>query len=113
MAQRTRTNELKIYLNDEEKRLLDEKVRQSEMVSTAAFIRQLIKYGCYYTVDYAELHDMVQQIHGAATNINQVAHKVNATNSVYKSDIDKLKKELDDIWHIVRSILSASPSVEQ
>ena len=113
MARRTRTNELKIYLSDEEKRLLDEKVRQSEMVSTAAFIRHMIKYGFVYIVDYEILRDMVAQLHGVSVNINQIAHKVNATNSVYQNDIDKLKKEMDEIWHIVRSTLSEQPSVEQ
>ncbi len=113
MAQRTRTNELKIYLNDEEKKLLDEKVRQSEMVSTAAFIRQLIKHGFVYTVDYEVLRDMVRQLGGVATNINQIAHKVNGTDTVTKNDIENLKKEMDEIWHIVRSMLSEQPLVQQ
>ena len=88
MAQRTRRNELKIYLNDEEKNLLDEKVRNSEMVSTTAFIRHLIKYGFVYTVDYEILRDMVEQLRGMAVNINQIAHKVNGTDTVYRSDIE-------------------------
>ena len=113
MANRTRTNELKIYLNDDEKKLLDLKVKQSEMVSTAAFIRHLIKYGFVYTVDYRALNNMVRQIHGAAVNINQIAHKANATDSVNQDDIENLRKELDEIWLIVKSILSEQPLAEQ
>ena len=113
MANRTRKNELKIYLDDDEKKLLDIKVRESGMVSTAAFIRHLIKFGFVYTVDYEVLRDMVRQIHGTAVNINQVSHKVNATDSVYHEDIEKLKKELDEIWRIVRFTLSEVPLKEQ
>ncbi|MCR5129373.1 MAG: MobC family plasmid mobilization relaxosome protein [Lachnospiraceae bacterium] len=113
MAQRTRRNELKIYLNDEEKMLLDEKVRNSEMISTTAFIRHLIKYGFVYSVDYEILRDMVEQLRGMAVNINQIAHKVNGTDTVYRSDIEKLQKEMDKVWHIVKSTLSEQPLVEQ
>ena len=103
---------VKVYLNADEKKLLDLKVKESEMVSTTAFIR-LITYGFVYTVDYEVLRDMVRQIHGAAININQIAHKANATDSVYREDIENLKKEIDKIWLIVKSILSEQPLVEQ
>ena len=41
---------VKVYLNADEKKLLDLKVKESEMVSTTAFIRHLITYGFVYTV---------------------------------------------------------------
>ena len=103
---------VKVYLNADEKKLLDLKVKESEMVSTTAFIR-LITYGFVYTVDYEVLRDMVRQIHGAAVNINQIAHKANATDSIYREDIENLKKEIDKIWLIVKSTLSEQPLVEQ
>ena len=104
---------VKVYLNADEKKLLDLKVKESEMVSTTAFIRHLITYGFVYSVDYEVLRDMVRQIHGAAVNINQIAHKANATDSVYREDVENLKKEIDKIWLIVKSILSEQPLVEQ
>ena len=83
------------------------------MVSTTAFIRHLIKYGFVYTVDYEILRDMVEQLRGMAVNINQIAHKANATDSVNQDDIENLRKELDEIWLIVKSILSEQPLAEQ
>ena len=103
---------VKIYLNADEKKLLDHKVRLSGSVSNTAFIRKLIKYGFVYTVDYEVHRDMVRQIHGAAVNINQIAHKANATDSIYREDIENLKKEIDKIWLIVKSILSEQPLQE-
>ena len=97
---------VKTYLNKDEKKLLDAKVKEAGFHSTTAYMRQLIKYGFIYNVDYSDMKDMVRQIHGVSVNINQIAHKVNATDSVYWEDIENLKKELDEIWHIVRSTLS-------
>lgn len=104
---------VKIYLDAEEKKLLDVKVKESKMRSTTAFLRHLIKYGFVYFVDYEELREMVRQIHGVAVNINQVAHRINATESIYKSDMEELKKELDEIWGIVRKYLADQPLREQ
>ena len=108
-----RPHVIKVYLNDEEKKLLETKVKNSEMISNTAFIRNLIKYGFVYTVDYEILRDMVEQLRGMAVNINQIAHKVNATDTVYRSDIEKLQKEMEKVWHIVKSTLSEQPLVEQ
>ena len=56
---------------------------------------------------------MLDQLRGMAVNINQIAHKVNATDTVYRSDIEKLQKEMEKVWHIVKSTLSEQPLVEQ
>ena len=104
---------VKVYLDAEEKKLLDVKVKESKMRSTTAFLRHLIRHGFVYYVDYGELREMVRQIHGAAVNINQIAHRINATESIYKSDMEELKKELDEIWSIVRKYLADQPLREQ
>ncbi len=113
MKKLERPNIIKVYLSDEEKTLLEEKVRISDMVSTTAYIRNLIRYGFVYTVDYDNLKEVLHQLSGAANNINQIAHKANITNSVVKSDVEALKKEIDEIWRIVRSMLYEQPLVEQ
>ena len=104
---------IRVYLNEEEKRLLDKKMELSEKGSVSAFVRQLIKYGFVYTVDYKELDDIVRQLSGVANNINQIAHKVNGLDNVTMSDIENLQKEMDEIWHIVRSMLSEQPLEQQ
>ena len=42
----------------------------------------------------------------AGRNINQIAARVNATDSIYGSDIKDLKKEMDEVWRSLRSTLS-------
>ena len=53
MPNRTRTNELKIFLNDDEQYILNRKFLQSGMQSKSAFIRHLILYGY---VSFTELY---------------------------------------------------------
>ena len=44
MAERTRNNEIKFFLSDDEKFILDEKWKLSELKSRSDFLRQLIIY---------------------------------------------------------------------
>ena len=54
-ANRTRKNELKIYLSDNEKYILDRKVELSKRKSVSDCIRTLILFGSVYDVDYSYL----------------------------------------------------------
>ena len=51
MSNRTRTNEVKFFLSDDEQYILNRKYEQSGMRSKSAFIRRLILYGYVYDVD--------------------------------------------------------------
>lgn len=52
-ANRTRKNELKIYLNDNEKYILDRKVELSKRKSASDYIRTLILFGSEGDVEKA------------------------------------------------------------
>lgn len=78
MANRERKNELKIYLNDDEKYILDEKVRLSGIKDKSAFLRQLILYGFVYDIDYSDLWEYNTTLSKIGNNLNQIAKRMNA-----------------------------------
>jgi hypothetical protein len=53
------------------------------------------------------LKEHTRQIRMVGININQIAHYLNATGNIYRSDIEAIKKMLDEIWQLQRSILSS------
>ena len=53
MANRSRTNPVQFYLDDDEQYILDEKFKRSGMKSKSAFLRKLILDGYVYDVDYS------------------------------------------------------------
>ena len=113
MANRSRTNELKIFLSDDEKYILDEKLRLSNMKSRSAFIRHLIIYGYVYDVDYSELTEYSRQISKVGTNINQIARRVMKTGNIYEDDIKEIKELMEKIWRTHESMLSRQPLINQ
>ena len=113
MFKKTRTIPIQIYLTEDEARLLDQKFRMSGKKSKSALIRQLIRDGFVFDIDFSEIQRNNFLLSNIANNVNQVAHRCNETRSVYRSDIDELKKEIDKIWQLQKSMLSMLPSEGQ
>ena len=113
MTNRTRTNELKIFLSDDEQYILNRKFLQSGMQSKSAFIRHLILYGYVYEVDYSHLRENNTELARIGNNINQIAKRINTTGNIYKDDIKEVKELMEKIWHTQKSMLSRQPSIKQ
>ena len=109
MAERVRKNELKVFLSDDEKFILDEKWKISEMPSKSAFIRKLIIYGYVYDVNYEDLRQYNKELNAIGNNVNQIVRLCQKTGNVYAEDISEIKELLEKIWHIQESILSRQP----
>ena len=110
---RSRKNQIILYLSDDEKFILDEKTKLSGMTSRAAFLRQLIVYGFVYDVDYAELHEYNTLLSRIGTNLNQIAKRMNATGHVYDADVKQVKELMEEVWRTQKSMLSKQPYLKQ
>lgn len=73
MANRSRTNPVQFYLDDDEQYILDEKFKQSGMKSKSAFLRKLILYGYVYDVDYSYLRNYNTELGRISSSLNLVA----------------------------------------
>lgn len=113
MAKRERKNELKIYLNDDEQYILEQKVKISGMKSKSSFLRHLILYGYVYDIDYSDLRDYNAALGKISSNLNQIAKRMDATGNVYKADVAEVKELMKKIWETQKSMLSRQPSMKQ
>ena len=113
MAQRERQNELKIYLNDDEQYILEQKFKISGMKSKSAFLRKMILYGFVYEVDYSHIRKMNTLLGNISSNLNQITHRINSTNTVYPKDLDDIKELMEKIWQLQKSMVSKQPLIKQ
>ena len=97
MENRTRKNEFKLRLSDDELYILDEKWKLSEMKSRSAFLRHLIIYGYVYDVNYDELKEYSRQLNVIGNNINQIVRLCNKTGHVYENDIKEIRELMEKI----------------
>lgn len=113
MANRTRTHRNEFHLNDDEQYILDEKFRLSKMKSKSAFLRKLVLYGFVYDVDYSQIREMNSLLGNIGSNLNQIAKRVNSTNTIYKKDMEEIKELMNQIWQLQKSMVSKQPLIKQ
>ena len=109
MEERSRKHRFTLRLSDDEARILEGKFKLSGMRSRSSFIRQLIIEGFVYDVDYSYLREYNVGLAKIGTNINQIAHRINETRSIYQTDIDEIKKEFKEICRLQEYMLSKLP----
>ena len=113
MANRSRTNPVQFYLDDDEQYILDEKFKQSGMKSKSAFLRKLILYGYVYDVDYSYLRNYNTELGRISSNLNQIAKRINSTGNIYQEDIDEVKELMNEVWRTQKSMLSKQPLIKR
>ncbi|MBO4921121.1 MAG: plasmid mobilization relaxosome protein MobC [Lachnospiraceae bacterium] len=113
MENRERKNGILLYLNDEELEYLNHKCKLANVKSRSEFIRRLIIRGYVYDVDFSELTRYNYLLSNISSNINQIAHRINETRSIYQPDIDGVKEEMKKLWQLQRSMLSKLPWAKQ
>lgn len=113
MTERTRKHPIQFYLSDDEQYILDEKFRLSKMRSKSAFLRKLVLYVFVYDVDYSHIREMNALLGNISGNLNQIAKRVNTTNTIYKKDMEDIKELMDQIWQSQKSMVLKQPLIKQ
>ena len=113
MSNRYRKKRLCIFLTEDEERILNAKVKMSGIRSKSEYVRQLITDGFVYHIDFAEMQRYNFLLSNISNNVNQIAHRINETRSIYQTDIVEVKKEMKKLWQLQRSMLSNLPLEKQ
>lgn len=89
--EKKRTLYLKVRVSPEEMADIKKKFENSGMSSLSTFVRAMIFEGYIAQVNENELKELTRIANNVANNINQIAHRANVTNKIYKEDIEEVK----------------------
>nr|WP_242596633.1 MobC family plasmid mobilization relaxosome protein [Enterococcus plantarum] len=93
-------------VTEAEKKIIREKMNQSKTENMGAYLRKMAIDGYIIKTDYSSLKKNTLEINKIGVNINQIAKRLNSVDRVYYQDIQELKKMMEKIWQLQRSILS-------
>lgn len=108
MTGRKRNVQIKFRVTEQERELIEEKMKLLHTKNLAAYMRKMAIDGYIIQVDHSDIKAMTAEIQKIGVNINQIARRVNSTGSVYEQDIAEIKGALAKIWRLQRlSLLKA------
>ena len=108
MNGRKRKVQITFYVTEEERALIEQKMKLVPTRNMAAYLRKISIDGYIIQTDHSDIKAMTAEIQKIGVNINQIAKRVNATGSVYQEDIEEIKGVLAEIWRLQRlSLLKA------
>ena len=105
MANRKRNIQMKFYVTEEEKRLIDEKMAQLPTRRYGAYLRKMAIDGYIIQLDTTDIKRMNAALSAIGRNINQIAKRVNSGGPTYQADMEEIRERLDQIWQLQRRIL--------
>ena len=109
MSGRKRTVQVKFYVTEEERKLIEEKMKLVPTNNMAAYLRKIAIDGYIIQVDHTDIKAMTAEIQKIGVNVNQIARRVNATGNAYQEDIEEIKGVLAEIWRLQRLSLLKAP----
>ena len=125
---RKRNHTVTIRMNKAEYKLLQSKVKESGRTQQEVVIKAIADLKIASTAEVEELKrlnqmfaDIISQLRGATTNINQIARKMNTDGFMPREDILyylnknilKYRKESEKIWLLIRRLISGQIHMEQ
>ena len=106
MANRKRKIQMKFYVTEEEKALIDEKMKLLPTQKYGAYLRKMAIDGYIIYTDTANIKEVNEGLRDIGKNINQIAKRLNSGAPAYESDIAEIRERLEQIWQLQRRILS-------
>lgn len=78
----------------------------------SSYIRKIAINGYLISLDLSDLKEIRRLLSISSNNLNQYTKRANETGSIYKADIEELKKQQDELWEMLREIMSRLASIE-
>ena len=106
MTVRKRNIQIKFYVTEEEKQLIEQKMAQLPTQRIGAYLRKMAIDGYIIYTDTTDIKAFTAELSAIGRNINQIAKRLNAGSPAYQADIQEIRERLDEIWQLQRRILS-------
>ena len=106
MGNRTRKNQLKIYLTDEEKELFENKMKLAKCKNMSIFLRKCVAGKAIYYVGLKPFNELQGQLGRVTGSLNQIAKRVNQTGVIYRDDIQSMKDQIENLSREIMEIHS-------
>ena len=105
MENRKRNVQIIIRVTEEERSLIEEKMRQIPTLNLSAYARKILIDGYIITLDLQEVKGHTAQLQKIGVNINQIAKRINENVRIYADEMNEIKRAMEEVWRLERRLL--------
>ena len=104
MKNRERNERIEIRLTEEERTILEKKLKMAKCKTMSHFIRKCVMESDIYIVDLHPFREIQGLLFRYVSSVNQIAKRVNSTGVIYSDDIKDMQYQVEhlskEIWDI-------------
>lgn len=100
-----RSKDIHIRVTPEEVEQIKKRMKEAEIDSLTAYLLRMALHGFVIVMDLTDLKEILKLLQISGNNLNQYAKKANETGSIYRDDIEDLKKNQKLILEEMRKML--------
>ena len=112
MAKRKRQIPIIIMVNEREKVLIEEKMRQLGTKNMGAYIRKMAIDGYVVRLDLSDISELVSLLRRSSNNLNQYAKRAHETGRIYEADIEHIQSSLKSVWEKADQIMTRLSTID-
>ena len=105
MENRKRNVHIIVRVTEDERTLIEEKMRQIPTMNLSAYSRKMLIDGYIIVLDLQEVKTHTAQLQKIGVNVNQIARRINGTGRIYVDDMDEIKRLMEEVWRLERRLL--------
>lgn len=105
MENRKRNVHIIVRVTEDERALIEEKMKQIPTMNLSAYSRKMLIDGYIIVLDLQEVKAHTAQLQKIGGNLNQITKRINETRRIYDNDMDELKRLMDEVWKLERQLL--------
>lgn len=105
MENRKRNVQIIVRVTEDERTLIEEKMRQIPTMNLSAYSRKMLIDGYIIVLDLQKVKAHTVQLQKIGGNLNQITKRINETERIYDNDMDELKRLMNEVWKLERQLL--------
>lgn len=103
LENRTRAIQIKFWVDEEEKKIIDRKITKAK-IGRGNYLREAAIKGEIFIEDLSNYSKLAKSVDAVGKNINQIARYVNHKKAVNVQELIEIKKRVGVIWQLLKSI---------
>ncbi len=111
-AMSNRSFVIKCRVSEDELKSVNSRMEQVGIRNRSAYLRKLVLRGYVIEVDMSDFKEILRLTKICSNNLNQYARRANETESIYKNDIEDIKRSHREIMRLLGELLDKFNSME-